>query len=215
MLVKERKKTRADSSLTREKILATSITLFGERGFDGTSMRAMADAAGVNLAAMNYHFGSKVLLFEASFQECAAPINSMRNAKLDELEIFTTSPSVAQLVRAFVDVGIIGGEHPVPLLLSRIFAEPASLSEPLLARVFAPTVERFMKAFCIALPHVEEEELKVRFHFLVGSMLQLARFGSLPAFGAPVRALVNYEQRIDQLVDFVTAGLCQISAELN
>jgi hypothetical protein len=118
-------------------------------------------------------------------------------------------------VRAFVDVGIIGGDHAVFLLVSRISIEPVSLSDPLLARVFAPTVERFMRAFCIALPHVEEEELRVRFHFLVGSMLQLARFGSLPGLGAPVGALTNYDQRIDQLVGFVSAGLCQSTTELN
>ena len=50
---------RADSRVTQERILDACVDLFTERGFSGTSMRAIAEAAGVNIAAANYHFGSK------------------------------------------------------------------------------------------------------------------------------------------------------------
>ncbi len=59
---------RADSLQTRERILDTCERLFGEHGYSGTSVRAIADAAGVNLAAAHYHFGSKTQLLEAVFQ---------------------------------------------------------------------------------------------------------------------------------------------------
>jgi AcrR family transcriptional regulator len=52
----------------REHILITAERLFGEKGFDGTSVRDIAQAAGVNLAMISYYFGSKEKLLEAMIQ---------------------------------------------------------------------------------------------------------------------------------------------------
>ena len=49
----------------REHILVIAEELFGEKGFDGTSVRDIAQAAGVNLAMISYYFGSKEKLLEA------------------------------------------------------------------------------------------------------------------------------------------------------
>ena len=49
----------------REHILITAERLFGEKGFDGTSVRDIAQSAGVNLAMISYYFGSKEKLLEA------------------------------------------------------------------------------------------------------------------------------------------------------
>lgn len=49
---------------TEEKILCAAEKIFVKNGFDGTKMRDIADEAGVNLALINYYFGSKNALFE-------------------------------------------------------------------------------------------------------------------------------------------------------
>src|ERR1700743_2533747 len=49
----------------REHILVIAERLFGEKGFDGTSVRDIAQSAGVNLAMISYYFGSKEKLLEA------------------------------------------------------------------------------------------------------------------------------------------------------
>ena len=49
----------------REIIITTAMNLFGQKGFDGTSVRQIAAGAGVNLAMINYYFGSKEKLFES------------------------------------------------------------------------------------------------------------------------------------------------------
>lgn len=51
---------------TRERLIEAALKLFGERGFDGASTRMLADAAGANLAAIPYHFGSKEGLYRAA-----------------------------------------------------------------------------------------------------------------------------------------------------
>ena len=71
---------------TRDKILDAAEILFAEKGFDGTSVRAITEKAGVNLAALNYHFGSKSGLIEALFKRRIDPINKKRLEMLREFE---------------------------------------------------------------------------------------------------------------------------------
>ncbi|NIN58982.1 MAG: TetR family transcriptional regulator, partial [Xanthomonadales bacterium] len=85
-------------------MLDASIKLFSERGYRNTSLRAIADAADVNLAAANYHFGSKAQLLEAAFERCISPINDERMRRLRQLQQSSSPPSVEAIVRAFVDL---------------------------------------------------------------------------------------------------------------
>lgn len=59
-----------------------AIELFAERGFEGTSIRDLATRADVNVAMVNYYFGSKDKLFEAIVEYKA----SFMRGKLDEIE---------------------------------------------------------------------------------------------------------------------------------
>src|SRR5438128_11520727 len=71
---------------TRTRILDAAEELFMQHGFEGTSMRLLTAKAGVNLAAVNYHFGSKDALVEALFRRRLDPMNAARTAELDKLE---------------------------------------------------------------------------------------------------------------------------------
>jgi AcrR family transcriptional regulator len=57
---------------TRERLLDTAERLFAERGFAGTSVRHITDAAGANLGAINYYFRSKENLYAEVFARHAA-----------------------------------------------------------------------------------------------------------------------------------------------
>ena len=74
------------SSNTQEKILDAAETLFIEKGFAATSLRAIANLAAVNLAATHYHFGSKEGLLSAAIHRRIEPINELRLANLSQLE---------------------------------------------------------------------------------------------------------------------------------
>ena len=71
---------------TRESILDTAEALFAQQGHDGTSMRQITGAAGVNLASVNYHFGSKESLVQAVLKRRLEVLNRERLRLLDELE---------------------------------------------------------------------------------------------------------------------------------
>jgi TetR/AcrR family transcriptional regulator len=57
---------RRDGGETRERILTAGLDVFSENGFDGTTTRAIAARAGVNLGLIKYHFGSKEELWRAA-----------------------------------------------------------------------------------------------------------------------------------------------------
>src|SRR6195256_6809772 len=71
---------------TRTRILDSAEELFMRHGFEGASMRLLTSSAGVNLAAVNYHFGSKDALIEALFRRRLDPMNAARIAELERLE---------------------------------------------------------------------------------------------------------------------------------
>lgn len=63
------RRVRSDGQEARAHLLATALALFADQGFAKTSTRAIAQAAGVNLAAIRYYFGDKAGLYAACFSE--------------------------------------------------------------------------------------------------------------------------------------------------
>src|SRR5678809_546336 len=76
----------ATSAGTKTRILDAAERLFVEHGFEATSLRSLTSAAGVNLAAVNYHFGSKEELFQAVLTRRLDPMNQERIELLEKLE---------------------------------------------------------------------------------------------------------------------------------
>src|SRR6185437_320586 len=87
---------------TRTRILDAAEELFMQHGFEGTSMRLLTAKAGVNLAAVNYHFGSKHALVEAVFRRRLDPMNAARISALEELERQGHPLTPDAIIRAFV-----------------------------------------------------------------------------------------------------------------
>ena len=76
-----------DSAISSpERILSAAEKLFADNGFSAVSLRKVTSAAGVNLAAVSYHFGSKDGLIEAVLRRNIEPINEERLRLLDLYE---------------------------------------------------------------------------------------------------------------------------------
>src|SRR5690554_7975585 len=71
---------------TVDRILDAAEELFAERGFSETSLRMITSKAKVNLAAVNYHFGSKNALIHAVFARFLTPFSATLETAFDELE---------------------------------------------------------------------------------------------------------------------------------
>lgn len=111
---------------TKEHILETALALFRERGYDGTTMRAVADAAGVSVGNAYYHFESKDHLIQAyyvrSHEELAAAVapvlDTERTLRKRLLGILTT------------ELDLIAPYHEFAVALFRTAADPASPLSP-------------------------------------------------------------------------------------
>src|SRR5436853_2184562 len=89
---------------THSRILDVAEELFSERGFDRVSIRDITNKARVNLAAINYHFGSKEDLIAAVFDRRVLPVNQARLAALDQVEKAGGKkiPKVEDVLEAFI-----------------------------------------------------------------------------------------------------------------
>src|SRR3954469_19683508 len=118
---------------TRTRILDAAEELFMQHGFEGTSMRLLTTKAGVNLAAVNYHFGSKHALVEAVFRRRLDPMNAARIAELATLETEGGVASTGAIIRAFISPGLRlmadgkDGGRNFTRLLGRTYTEPNKL----------------------------------------------------------------------------------------
>lgn len=163
---------------TRARILDAAERLFMEHGLEATSLRMITAEAQANIAAVNYHFGSKEALIEELFRRRLTWLNEQRLAELDRLEAAAGGAPVKPrlIVEAFFGVAIrmaadtAGGGRNFMCLLSRTFTDPAEFVRNFLAEEYAEVLARFKNAFFAALPDVPKEEFLWRFHFMLGAM---------------------------------------------
>ncbi len=165
------------SEITRTALLNAAETLFVKSGYDATSLRQITSAAKVNLASINYHFGSKEELVRAVLKRRLEWINRERLRLLDALEKRAAPDPVkpSQLVDAFFGTLLRHAsdpEHDANIfmrLLERTMTDPSNFIKTLFAHEYAEVVDRYKTAFIRAMPDVPETEIIWRFHFMLGA----------------------------------------------
>jgi AcrR family transcriptional regulator len=195
------------SGNTRERILDAAEALFVQHGFAATSLRAIATTGGVNLAATNYHFGSKMGLFAAVFHRRIKPINEERLLLLKDLKESDRPLTTRTILEAFyqpVTNAVTAGRAPA--VMGRLFGEPEEITKPILEKEFSEVAMSFQAALARVLPHLEEEELRWRFHFTVGSMVHLLLFQT--PLGSDSSAS-RFTEGMDSLINYAVAALEQ------
>jgi len=200
--------------VTRTRILDAAEELFMLHGFEATSMRQLTSRAGVNLAAVNYHFGSKHALIEAVFRRRLDPMNAARIAELAQLEV-NGNLSPENIIRAFVGPSLRliedakGGGRNFIRLLGRTYTEPAQALRVLIGQMYAPTMERYKSALERALPHMPREELVWRMHFMFGTLAYTLAATDTVQLIAGCKPEDRYDARLleERLAAFLLAGL--------
>lgn len=163
---------------TPQRLLDAAEGVLMRHGIEGASMRMITAAAGVNLAAANYHFGSKEGLIEAVFRRRLAWLNRERMRKLDVLEAAAAGAALrpSQILEAFFGTLLTMGEDQslggmtFLRLVGRTLTEPAAFIRSFFASEYDDVVRRYRQALARALPGVPEEEIAWRFHFMLGAM---------------------------------------------
>lgn len=203
--------------VTKDKILDAAESLFMEHGFEATSLRSITAAAGVNLASVNYHFGSKEELFQAVLTRRLDPMNQERVDLLTRLE-HDAAPAALPCDRILSAMFIPAlrlardperGGKDFLRLLGRAYADPAPFIRRFLAEQYASMIARFKAAFGRALPDLPAKELSWRLHFIMGALsYTLAGTDALRLIAELTPAETgNDEVLLQRLAPFLLAGL--------
>ena len=205
--------------MTTDRILNAAERLFADHGFDGASIRAIVDAANVNLAAIHYHFRSKEALLEAVLTRRISVVNEARLLRLEEAEAAAAPhpPSAEDILRAFIVPTIefaqrdeCGGTFVH--LMSRMFTEPRFSLTNFLGRKFGDTIARFSSALVRALPQLPREVVLWRAFFTVGAMHHLLCSPErIDLFSKGLRGSTSDKDMTEYLVAFSVAGVSAAS----
>ena len=173
---------------TVSKILDAAEVLFSERGFTETSLRTITSTAGVNLAAVNYHFGSKKELIQAVFERFLTPFTDNLNAELRRREGGGDGLNLDSLLQSLYRVALadMAREGRDPQRFMRLLGLAYTQSQGHLRRFivarYGDSYRHFAGSLRGALPDVDPVTLYWRMYFMLGATIfSLSSFDAIEA----------------------------------
>lgn len=195
---------------TRQRILAAAEELFAKHGFAGASLRRVTAAAKVNLAAVNYHFGSKEklieevlrrrldVLSERRLQALAAVAGASETTLEDVLDAF---------IRPALELSLADrGGAAFVRVLARAYAEQDDGFREFLSVSYGHVLKQFAAEFARLLPELSKEELYWRLDIVAGALTYtMADFGVTRSKHPDTPA--HRERAAEHLIRFGAAGM--------
>ncbi len=207
---------------TKTRLLDTAERLFARHGIEATSLRIITREAGVNLAAVNYHFQSKEALLDAVIARRLEPVNERRFAMLDACEKAAGNGPLPPgevldaLLRPVLEM-LSGPAREFAPMMSRILTESSDLTEKVFQKHLAHVSVRFFAAFERAIPHLPRKELFWRLLFTFGAVSHTFGAGKiLRTISGGECDPSDVEGTIQRLESFLLAGLeAPVAAEVH
>ena len=196
---------------TKQRILDAAEELFASHGFAGASLRQVTASAQVNLAAVNYHFGSKENLINEVFRR---RLDSLNEERLAALAAVLKRPhfGLEDILDAFVRPALAlsmahdGGAGFVRVL-ARAFAEHNERLRKFLHDNYSHVLKQFVAAFAQVLPHLDKQELYWRLDIVSGALTYaMADFGVIKRRPG-MSELQHRDLAAEHLIKFAAAGL--------
>ena len=169
----EIKRTFDLSNDTKARVIAAATRLFAEKGMEKVVLRELTSAAGVNLAAVNYHFGSKEALCEAVLDSLSERVNARRLAHLrqvlDEARRAGQRPALRAVLDTFIapylDADEAGEGAVLVQLLIKDRVSPSEMTARIIRKHFDPLAREYIAAFALACPDVSPDDFYWRYAF--------------------------------------------------
>jgi AcrR family transcriptional regulator len=198
---------------TRERILEKAEHVFAQYGFDGASIRQIGLAAGVPVALLGYHFGSKEGLYRAVFDRRAPTVVEQRYAGLALAE---TEPDLDRrlelIIKALVLPMLHLRAHDKDPSFGRLMAhettDPQSQSRGFIRDIFDPVARKVIGALASALPERSMQEINWAYQFMLGAMVfVMADTGRIARLSEGLCHPEDEASAVAHLVSFLTAGV--------
>lgn len=200
-----------ESGDTRDKILDVAERLFAAKGIESVTLRDITSAAGVNLAAVHYHLGSREELLRAIFVRRMTPLLEERVRRLERApQGGDLHDRIEHIVRAFVeptmDYDCSGDDYLVHRLITRLTAFEERNPVDVFHFILSETHAKFLDAFAEALPALSRERLGYRFEFMLGLVTHATALrAKLVASSRDIHGIRSAEQLAPELVATIVA----------
>ena len=162
---------------TKNKILDAADVLFANKGFNGTSLREITSQANANLAAVNYHFGSKKELIKAVMSRYMDELSPRLESALSLICQAELKPTLHEVFSAFIGPLLHlnefkeNGTSTFLQLLGRGYTDSQGFLRWFLTTQYPDVFTNFTKAVNIAYPELSAEEIFWRLHFTMGTIV--------------------------------------------
>lgn len=195
---------------TKERILGAAEELFAQHGFAGTSLRQVTSRADVNIAAVNYHFGSKENLVNEVFRRRMDEMSGQRMARL-RAAVEADPADLEGILAAFVEPPLAmaqdrHGGGAFIRVIARAYAEKNDSLRRFLSEQYGHVLRAFAKAIAGCMPGLSKEELYWRLDFLAGALTYaMADFGMIKR-PVGVSEQEHRQRAARELIRFAAAG---------
>ncbi len=203
---------------SKEDILDAAERLFGKFGFDGTSMREIAQEAGVAQALLHYHFKTKEGLFEAMFSRRSGAINRIRLARLEAM-LARGAPALEELIDSLLRPTVEAGYDPArggstfASLILVMGASNLDWQKGLISASYDTMAKRYIAALRLALPDLTTANATWGYLFIIGSALtQMSPTGRADRLSDGETTDKNTETMLSRAVAFAAAGMRGLAA---
>lgn len=196
---------------TKDRILGAAEELFAQHGFLGTSLRQVTSRADVNIAAVNYHFGSKENLINEVFRRRMDEMSRQRLSQLEQASKDRPGELEAVLA-AFVEPALAvardrqGGAAFIRVI-ARAYAEKNDGLRQFLSEQYGHVLREFARAIAQCVPGLEKEQLYWRLDFLSGALTYAMSDFGLIKRPAGVSEVAHRKRAADELIRFAAAGI--------
>ena len=200
------------AGLTKERLLVVAGELFAERGFDSVSLRMITDRANVNLASVNYHFGSKEELIGAVVDDIVRPVNEKRLSLLSLID-YTRQDPIRKIIHAFIDpvfdLSDSGNDdNKYYKLISRCIASRDERVSSIIIKQFPEVLAQFVSAVTKALPSIDSNSAHLKIMFMAGALAHsLFHYENLLLISEGRFDLNSKEVLKSELVSFLLTGM--------
>lgn len=202
---------------TVDRILDAAEVLFAERGFSETSLRMITSKAKVNLAAVNYHFGSKNALIHAVFARFLTPYSATLEESFDELESKSEGrvPTLDRILWSLAESAARmpqRNERGISIfmrLLGLAYTQSQGHLRKFLEQEYSEPFGRFMRLLKEATPELSAVDRYWRIQFMLGATA--FTMSSSDALIGILETKIGVETSVQEiaarLVPFLAAGM--------
>jgi AcrR family transcriptional regulator len=202
---------------TKKSILDSAEKLFARNGFYATSLRMLTKEAGVNLAAVNYHFGSKEELIKAVIERRILPLNKIRIERMQKIKDNAGAvgypPDIREILLAFFEPTFEfrksgRGAQDFISLIGRAFSDQRHTVREIFLNMVEPVFQLLFELLCDALPSLPKNIVYLRLNFMLGAMahsMNMSQMCQLIPDGLNLK--VDSSILVEQFIMFTATGL--------